>query len=87
MPQLDRALVKDRAARLRRKAAERLALHLEAEQGKVFEVLMEGDGLGRTPGFTEIEVAGEGGELRGAIVKVRSTGRNERHLIGERLSS
>lgn len=87
MPQFDRALVKDRAARLRRKAAERLALHLEAEQGKVFEVLMEGDGLGRTPGFTEIEVAGEGGELRGAIVKARATGRNERHLIGERLSS
>jgi threonylcarbamoyladenosine tRNA methylthiotransferase MtaB len=86
MPQLDRALVKDRAARLRRKAAKRLALHLEAEQGKVFEVLMEGDGLGRTPGFTEIEVAGEGGELRGAIVKARATGRNERHLTGERLS-
>ena len=40
MPQLDRALVKERAARLRGKAAERLSLHLQAQQGEVFEVLM-----------------------------------------------
>ena len=49
MPQLDRALVKERAARLRRKAAERLSVHLQAEQGKVFEVFMERRGMGRTP--------------------------------------
>ncbi len=75
MPQLDRGLVKERAARLRRKAAERLSLHLEAEQGKVFEVLMEREGMGRTPGFTEIEINGEGSGLRGAILKARATGR------------
>ena len=57
MPQLDRALIKERAARLRRKAAERLGLHLEAAQGKVFEVLMEGDGMGRTPQFAEIAMS------------------------------
>ncbi|HXW21402.1 MAG TPA: tRNA (N(6)-L-threonylcarbamoyladenosine(37)-C(2))-methylthiotransferase MtaB [Rhodomicrobium sp.] len=86
MPQLDRALVKERAARLRGKAADRLGLHLQAEQGKVFEVLMERGGLGRTPGFTEIEIKGEGRELGGAILKARATGCGERHLIGERLS-
>ncbi len=87
MPQLDRALVKERAARLRRKAAERLSLHLQAEQGKVFEVLLESKGMGRTPGFTEIEINGEDSGLRGAIVKARATGCDERRLIGERLSS
>jgi threonylcarbamoyladenosine tRNA methylthiotransferase MtaB len=86
MPQLDRALIKERAARLRRKAAERLGLHLEAAQGKVFEVLMEGDGMGRTPQFAEIAMRGEGGIVPGAIVTARVTGRNNRHLIGERLS-
>jgi threonylcarbamoyladenosine tRNA methylthiotransferase MtaB len=70
MPQLDRALIKERASRLRRKAAERLGLHLEAAQGKVFEVLMERDGR----------------NVPGAIVTARATGRNNRHLIGERLS-
>jgi threonylcarbamoyladenosine tRNA methylthiotransferase MtaB len=87
MPQLDRALVKERAARLRSKAAERLSLHLEAQQGKVFEVLMERDGLGRTPGFTEIEISGKAGATRGAIVKARAAGRSRRRLIGEFLPS
>jgi threonylcarbamoyladenosine tRNA methylthiotransferase MtaB len=86
MPQLDRALVKERAARLRGKAAERLSLHLQAQQGEVFEVLMEHNGMGRTPGFTEIEISGEGVGLGGSIVKARATGCGERHLIGERLS-
>ena len=86
MPQLDRALVKERAARLRRKATERLSLHLQAEQGKVFEVLMESRGMGRTPGFTEIEIGGDGKELGGAILTARATGCGKSHLIGERLS-
>ncbi len=87
MPQLDRGLVKERAARLRRKAADRLSQHLDAQRGKVFEVLMEHDGVGRTPGFTEIEIADERNELRGAIVRARATGRGKRRLIGETLSS
>ena len=86
MPQLDRVLVKERAARLRQKAAERLNVHLQAEQGKIFEVLMERKGMGRTPGFTEIEISGEGRELGGAMLKARATGCGKRHLIGERLS-
>ena len=86
MPQLDRALVKERAARLRRKAADRLSLHLQAQQDKVFQVLMEHNGMGRTPGFTEIEIRGEGMGSGGRIVKARATSYGERHLIGERLS-
>ena len=87
MPQLDRGLVKERAARLRNKGSERLSLHLEAEQGKVFDVLMERNGLGRTPGFTEIEVTGESAQLQGSILRARATSRGKRHLIGERLPS
>ena len=86
MPQLDRALVKERAARLRRKAADRLSLHLQAQQDKVFQVLMEHNGMGRTPGFTEIEISGEGMGSGGRILKARATSYGERHLIGERLS-
>jgi threonylcarbamoyladenosine tRNA methylthiotransferase MtaB len=84
MPQLGRALVKERAARLRDKAHERLAAHLAAQRNRVFDVLMERAGLGRTPGFTEIAIAGEpAGE--GAILRARATGAAKTHLIGERL--
>jgi threonylcarbamoyladenosine tRNA methylthiotransferase MtaB len=86
MPQLDRALVKERAARLRGKAAERLAAHLVAQRNKVFDVLMERAGLGRTPGFTEIAIAGEPAG-QGAILKARATGAAKTYLIGERLAA
>jgi threonylcarbamoyladenosine tRNA methylthiotransferase MtaB len=84
MPQLDRALVKERAARLRQKAANRLAEHLQAQQNKVFDVLMERAGLGRTPGFTEIAIS-DASPAQGTIVRVRAMGVTENHLIGERL--
>jgi threonylcarbamoyladenosine tRNA methylthiotransferase MtaB len=84
MPQLGRALVKERAARLRQKAASRLAAHLQAQQNKVFDVLLERAGLGRTPGFTEIAVPGAG-SAQGTIVRARAVGVAENHLIGERL--
>jgi threonylcarbamoyladenosine tRNA methylthiotransferase MtaB len=87
MPQLDRARVKDRAARLRQKAAERLNLHLQAQQDRVFDVLMEREGLGRTPGFTEIELAEETALSHGALIRARATGRGKRRLIGERVAS
>lgn len=86
MPQLDRSLVKERAARLRGKAAERLTGHLEDQRNKVFDVLMERSGLGRTPGFTEIAITGEPAD-QGAILKAKVTGAAETHLIGERLSA
>jgi threonylcarbamoyladenosine tRNA methylthiotransferase MtaB len=85
MPQLDRSLVRERAARLRGKASERLTSHLQDQQNKVFDVLMERSTLGRTPGFTEIEIAG-GRASQGAIVKARATGLANSRLIGERLS-
>jgi threonylcarbamoyladenosine tRNA methylthiotransferase MtaB len=86
MPQLDRALIRERAARLRQKAASRLTAHLHAQQNKVFDVLMEREGLGRTPGFTEIAIPQDSASP-GAIVRARATGLAENHLTGERLPS
>ncbi len=86
MPQLDRVLVKERAARLRNKASERLATHLQSQQNRVFDVLMERSGLGRTPGFTEIELPGVS-PSQGTIVRARATGLAKTHLIGECLTS
>lgn len=87
MPQLDRSLVKERAARLRQKAEDRLNVHLRAEQHKVFDVLMERRGVGRTPGFTEIELASEEAAMPGDIIRARTIGQNDRRLLGERVTS
>jgi threonylcarbamoyladenosine tRNA methylthiotransferase MtaB len=87
MPQLDRSLVKERAARLRQKAEARLDQHLQAQQEKVFDVLMERRGVGRTPGFTEVELNDEDGALPGEILRARTIGHNDRRLLGERVRS
>jgi threonylcarbamoyladenosine tRNA methylthiotransferase MtaB len=84
MPQVDRAIVKDRASRLREKAGERLTQHLQEEQGKTFDVLVEQGRLGRTPGFTEIELDVSEAQpvLPGHILKARVAGWNGRRLSG-----
>ena len=82
MPQLDRALVKERAQRLREKGERALAAHLAAEQGATRRVLVERDGRGRTEHFTEATIdAG----LPGAIVAARITGRSEHRLVATAL--
>jgi threonylcarbamoyladenosine tRNA methylthiotransferase MtaB len=83
MPQLDRSLVKERAARLREKGAEAYAGHLVGEQGSVRQVLVEHGGLGRTEHFTPAEIrAGAPGE----IVAARITGRTSRTLLAAPLA-
>ena len=83
MPQLDRTLIKERAARLRDKGAAALAAHLSAEQGATRRVLIERDGRGRTEHFTETTIdAGE----PGAIVAALITGRTETALVATALS-
>jgi threonylcarbamoyladenosine tRNA methylthiotransferase MtaB len=72
--------------RLRREAAQRLTEHLQAQQNKVFDVLMEREGLGRTPGFTEIEIP-DCSLVQGAIVRARVTGLTNNHLTGECVAS
>ncbi|WP_068311200.1 tRNA (N(6)-L-threonylcarbamoyladenosine(37)-C(2))-methylthiotransferase MtaB [Polycladidibacter hongkongensis] len=80
MPQLERAIVKERAARLREKGQEAVLLHLQSELGKTRSVLVEREGLGRTELFTEVELdAGEPGQF----LDVRITGHSQRHLMAE----
>jgi threonylcarbamoyladenosine tRNA methylthiotransferase MtaB len=56
MPQVARPVVKDRAARLRRKGADALRRHLEREVGQRRSVLVESQATGRTEHFLPIRV-------------------------------
>lgn len=82
MPQLDRGLVKDRAARLRA-AGERLhAAHLTAMAGTVQRILVENTGMAHTENFTLVD--GLGLPPR-TLAEVRISGHNSGHLTAELL--
>jgi threonylcarbamoyladenosine tRNA methylthiotransferase MtaB len=57
MPQLDRATIKARAARLREKGETRLHAHLDAWVGRSADALVERDGFARLPDFTSVRIA------------------------------
>ncbi len=57
MPQVERALVKDRARRLREKGEAALRRHLEAQVGARRRVLAESRGLAHTEQFTAVRLA------------------------------
>ena len=80
MPQLDRGLVKERAARLRA-AGERLhAAHLAGMAGSVQRILVENTGLAHTENFTLVD--GLGLPPR-TFADVRIAGDNGKHLTAE----
>ena len=84
MPQLDRALIKARAARLREAAGDALVRHLETHNGKVRRVLVEAGGQGRLADFSPVSGLSE--ELpHGAFAEIRITGQREGRLTGEML--
>ncbi len=56
MPQVDRRLVKERAARLREKGETAQARYLDRLEGQRIELLMEREDVGRTPHFAEVRV-------------------------------
>jgi threonylcarbamoyladenosine tRNA methylthiotransferase MtaB len=85
MPQVDGAVIKERAAALRRKGLVALAQYLDAQVGCEAELLMERSGLGRTPGFAEVET--DPGSEAGDLVNVRVTGSDGSRLRGERLGT
>lgn len=85
MPQLERSLIKERAARLRARGEEKLRDYLEAQQGETVEVLMEREQSGRTPHFTEINVGQA--QTPGSIVTARVTGFESKMLRGECLAT
>jgi threonylcarbamoyladenosine tRNA methylthiotransferase MtaB len=80
MPQLDRAVVRERAARLREKGATALAAHLAAEQGAIRRVLVERGGGGHTEHFTPVRIAAGS---PGDILAARIVGNTPRALLAE----
>ncbi|MFO1121483.1 MAG: tRNA (N(6)-L-threonylcarbamoyladenosine(37)-C(2))-methylthiotransferase MtaB [Hyphomicrobiales bacterium] len=78
MPQLDRAVIKARAQRLREAGAARLDRFLAAEVGATRQVLVETEAMGRTEHFAQVKFASR--MAPGAIVRARVTGRGPGHL-------
>ncbi|MGE5512877.1 MAG: tRNA (N(6)-L-threonylcarbamoyladenosine(37)-C(2))-methylthiotransferase MtaB [Bacteroidota bacterium] len=81
MPQVARAEVKERAARLRSRGAEALSRHLSAQTGRIIDVLAEDNGIGRAEDFCEVALAGP--VPPGQLVKARVTGHNGSRLEAE----
>ena len=76
MPQVARAVVKERARRLREKGAATLVRHLDGEIGRQRRVLMESDNIGRTEQFTPVRVTA----AAATILEVAITGHDGRQL-------
>jgi len=79
MPQLPRALVKDRARRLRDKGDAALRHHLDAQVGSRQRVLTETPALGRTEHFTPVRL--DGRAAPGVIVDLAVAGHDGRQLL------
>jgi threonylcarbamoyladenosine tRNA methylthiotransferase MtaB len=56
MPQLDGALIKERARRLREKGEAALVRHLDTQIGATHQVLTERGGIGRTAQFLPVRL-------------------------------
>ena len=79
MPQLDRAVVKERAARLRAKGEAVLQRHLERQVGKTLRVLTEFSPIGHTEQFTLVRFPVA--PAPGRIIDVHMAGHDGRSLI------
>ena len=79
MPQVAKAAIKERAARLRDTGDAAVAAYLASEVGRTRAVLMESTRKGRTEGFAEVTLAGD--QPVGSIVTARITGHEAGRLI------
>jgi threonylcarbamoyladenosine tRNA methylthiotransferase MtaB len=83
MPQLPRAVAKERATRLRAKGETALGARLKAMMGSRHTVLMERGGIGRTPCFTPVSFdKGVPGSFLSLTITGTITGRHGVHLTG-----
>jgi threonylcarbamoyladenosine tRNA methylthiotransferase MtaB len=83
MPRVAGAEVKQRAARLRAKGEMAVSRYLQSQLGREAELLMEGENIGRMPGFAEVQL--DGSAAAGDIVTVRVTRASGARLHGERV--
>jgi len=79
MPQLERAVVKQRARRLREKGEAALARYLDAQVGARRQVLTERGGIGRTEQFTAVRLAAA--VEPGVFVDLTIAGHDGRQLV------
>jgi len=82
MPQLERALVKDRATRLRGRAEAALRGYLARQIGTQTEILMERPDMGRTPQFAEVHLTPHTSAPVGTIAAVTIAGAKATALHG-----
>ncbi|MEZ5849769.1 MAG: tRNA (N(6)-L-threonylcarbamoyladenosine(37)-C(2))-methylthiotransferase MtaB [Hyphomicrobiaceae bacterium] len=82
MPQVPRDVIRERAAALRQKGEAGLAAHLAQQVGRELPVLMERDGTGRTPDFSEVLVR-HAQTQPSRIVPVKVSVAGQRRLEGE----
>ena len=86
MPQLDRAEIKERAARLRARAQAALSAHLDGMIGEVKAVLVERPGFARAANFAPIRFDAAAPPRPGALVNMRVTGHENGELTGHLIS-
>lgn len=80
MPQLEKAVIKARAARLREAGSAALINHLQAHTDKAFDVLVEQPGRGRLPDFTPVALQGFETAETGRPVRARIIGHDTQKL-------
>jgi threonylcarbamoyladenosine tRNA methylthiotransferase MtaB len=83
MPQVDRSVAKERAARLRARADSRKAAWLQSLVGSQQSVLLEKDGRGHAASFADVHVSGAA--RRGDLLSVRVTGSDGATLLADPL--
>ena len=79
MPQLSRAIVKARAARLRQAAANRRSSWLDTLIGTDQQILIENSEKGHADNFAPVKI---GGSKRGDLITARIVARDGDQLVG-----
>ncbi|MEM6412619.1 MAG: tRNA (N(6)-L-threonylcarbamoyladenosine(37)-C(2))-methylthiotransferase MtaB [Pseudomonadota bacterium] len=83
MPQVERHVVKERAARLRAAGAKALARHLDAHVGTEANALIERGQAARLADFTAVKLDDDISKLAGQNVRMRLTGHDGKNLRGQ----
>jgi threonylcarbamoyladenosine tRNA methylthiotransferase MtaB len=79
MPQLPKAVVKERAARLRAAGDAALIRHLDRQRGRTLAGLVERQGVARAEDFTEIAFVGEA--PAGSVIPLEVSGHDGRRAL------
>ena len=82
MPQLERAVIKERATRLRAKADDALTAHLDSMIGIEKAALVEKPGFARAGNFASIRIPEADIPRPGALVDIAISGHDGRELQG-----